>query len=98
MMSRRKKSKKRSESKPTTESRLNQVVFYVDECMHSGVLIARMRAMGARVEHAGAAFARATPDEEWLAACGDRGWFVLTRDKHIRRRILEREALETHGV
>jgi hypothetical protein len=57
-----------------------------------------MRALGADVQHAGAAFAFATPDEEWLAACGDRCWFVLTRDRHIRRRVLEREALQAHGV
>src|SRR5262249_38752192 len=60
--------------------------------------IARMRAMGARVEHAGLAFPRRTPDEEWLAVCGERRWVVLTRDKHIRRRVLEREALRIHGV
>lgn len=57
-----------------------------------------MRAMGAQVHHAGEAFPFATPDEDWLAACGDRQWFVLTRDKHIRHRILEREALQVHGV
>jgi hypothetical protein len=54
--------------------------------------------MGARVEHAGVAFARGTPDEEWLAACGERRWLVLTRDKYIRRRVVEREALQAHGV
>lgn len=57
-----------------------------------------MRAVGAQVHHAGVAFPHATPDEEWLAACGDRRWFVLTRDRQIRRRILEREAIEAHGV
>lgn len=54
--------------------------------------------MCAQVEHAGGAFPRGTPDEEWLAACGERRWLVLTRDKHIRRRILEREALQVYGV
>jgi hypothetical protein len=66
--------------------------------MHSRVLIARMRAMGAQVHHAGEAFPFATPDEDWLSACGDRLWFVLTRDKHIRHRVLEREALQMHGL
>jgi hypothetical protein len=54
--------------------------------------------MGAQVHHAGEAFPFATPDEEWLAACGGHQWFVLTRDKHIRHRVLEREALQAHGV
>jgi hypothetical protein len=66
--------------------------------MHSGVLIARVRAMGAQVHHAGEAFPFGTPDEEWLAGCGERRWLVLTRDKHIRHRVLEREALQVHGV
>jgi hypothetical protein len=56
-----------------------------------------MTAMGAVVEHAGVAFPRGTADEEWLAACGERR-LVLTRDKNIRRRVLEREALQAHGV
>ena len=78
-MSRTKRSKKRSESN-STEKRLSQVVFYIDECMHSRILIARMRAMGAQVQHAGDAFPFKTADEEWLAVCGEREWFVLTRD------------------
>lgn len=57
-----------------------------------------MEAIGARVEHAGVAFPRGIPDEEWLAACGERRWVVLTRDKHIRTRTIEREALQAHGV
>jgi hypothetical protein len=64
----------------------------------SRVLIARMRAMGAQVQNAGDAFPFKTADEEWLAACGERQWFVLTRDKYIRRRVLEREALQHHEV
>jgi hypothetical protein len=62
------------------------------------MLIERMKMVGAHVEHAGGAFPRGCPDEEWLAACGERRWIVLTRDKNIRRRALEREALQIHGV
>ena len=52
-----------------------------------------MRECGATVEHAGEAFPFGTQDEIWLTACGERGWIVLTRDKRIRRRVLEREAI-----
>lgn len=41
---------------------------------------------------------RGTPDEVWLTDCGERGWVVLTRDKRIRYRVLERNALQTAGV
>ena len=57
-----------------------------------------MRDYGATVEHAGEAFPFGTIDEEWLTACGERGWIVLTRDKRIRRRVLEREAIRRSGA
>jgi hypothetical protein len=37
-------------------------------------------------------------DEHWLERCGTEGWVVLTKDDAIRRRPLERQALERHGV
>jgi hypothetical protein len=57
-----------------------------------------MRATGAHVEHAGAAFPFGTPDETWLHGCGTRGWIVLTRDQRIRRRVLERDAIRQSGA
>lgn len=45
------------------------------------------------MEHAGGAFPFGTADAIWLHACGDRSWIALTRDKRIRRRVLEREAI-----
>lgn len=38
-------------------------------------------------------FAQDTPDEEWLTRAGQMGWIVLTKDKFIRKRPLERKAL-----
>jgi hypothetical protein len=38
-------------------------------------------------------FAQDTPDEEWLTRAGYEGWVVLTKDKLIRKRPIEREAL-----
>lgn len=57
-----------------------------------------MRAAGATVEHAGGAFPRGAQDHVYLAGCGAKGWIVLTRDKRIRRRELEKETLRRHGV
>jgi hypothetical protein len=39
-----------------------------------------------------------TPDDVWLARAGSEGWIVLTKDKLIRRRPLERQALIASGV
>jgi hypothetical protein len=38
-------------------------------------------------------FAQDTPDEEWLTRAGQEGWVVLTKDKLIRKRPIERHAL-----
>jgi hypothetical protein len=62
------------------------------------LLVDRLRECGATVEHAGAAFPFGTQDEIWLTACGERGWIALTRDKRIRRRVLEREAIRLSGA
>jgi hypothetical protein len=40
-----------------------------------------------------AIFAQDTPDEEWLTRAGREGWVVLTKDKLIRKRPIERDAL-----
>ena len=39
-----------------------------------------------------------TADEIWLAEAGRQGWVVLTRDKQIRRRYVERQAILDNNV
>lgn len=41
---------------------------------------------------------RATPDEDWLPIVGQAGWVVITRDRRIRSRPVERLRFEQHGV
>jgi predicted nuclease of predicted toxin-antitoxin system len=48
---------------------------------------------GATVELHRDHFTDDAPDTEWLTAVGARGWIVLTKDKAIRRKTAEREAL-----
>lgn len=43
-------------------------------------------------------FPQGTPDAVWLAEVGRHGWIVLTKDKSIRYRQLEIEALISSGV
>lgn len=40
----------------------------------------------------------ATPDSKWLAEAGRRQWIVILRDKRVRSRSREREALLQHGL
>jgi hypothetical protein len=39
-----------------------------------------------------------TPDVDWLAVIGQRGWVVVTKDQRIRVNALERMALRAAGV
>ncbi|MDQ3865023.1 MAG: hypothetical protein M3317_16290, partial [Actinomycetota bacterium] len=43
-------------------------------------------------------FRHDVPDEEWLAAAGQRGWLVITHDRKIRTRPGERSAIMENGV
>ena len=43
-------------------------------------------------------FPPATPDREWLAVAGREGWLVISRDKRIRRRPGERDAIRGNRV
>jgi hypothetical protein len=53
--------------------------------------------MGEKVIHHDERFPQDAPDEVWLPACAEAGWVVLTKDKAIRRRVIEREAHVTAG-
>ncbi len=43
-------------------------------------------------------FAHDTPDEHWLAEAGRQDWVVVTRDKRIRTRPRERQAINENGT
>lgn len=66
--------------------------FYVDRCLGKAVANA-LRAAGANVEVHDDHFAQAALDEDWIPQVAARGWVILTKDKNIRRRAEEREAV-----
>lgn len=96
MGERRKKSKKRSGA--NWRKQLKRHSFFLDQCLGRGKIAAALRGAGARVilheEH----FPANAPDTVWLPAVGRRGWAVLTKDKEIRRREIERQALLHAGI
>jgi len=57
-----------------------------------------MRQAGARVEVHADHFADDAPDDVWLPVVGAHGWIVVTKDKAIRHRSNELEALKTARV
>src|SRR5205823_7286351 len=68
--------------------------FYVDRCLGKAVANA-LRAAGADVQIHDDHFAQAALDEDWIPRVADQGWVILTKDKNIRRRRGEREAVLT---
>jgi len=74
------------------------LTFFLDESLDGASLVAALRDAGALIERLTDHFPRGTPDEVWLTRAGQRGWIVLTRDKRIRYRQLERLALHAAKV
>jgi hypothetical protein len=74
------------------------LTFFLDESLDSGSIVTALREAGATVERLTDHFPKGTPDEKWLAEAGRRHWIVITRDKRIRYRKLERLALHEAGV
>ena len=72
-------------------------MFFIDASMGKAVGI-RLRDEGLTVELHNDHFAEGTPDTEWLAVGGAKGWIVLTKDTRIRHRPNERQALLSAGV
>lgn len=68
-----------------------------DENLSVG-LVKGLREFGEDVHHITEYFPAGTPDEEWLKFIGENGWFLITRDKRIRRRPIEKEALKRYKI
>jgi hypothetical protein len=74
------------------------LVFFIDRSLGRKQVAQALRESGARVEVHDDHFPQTTPDVEWLAEVGRRGWVVLSKDERIRRNRIEREALEAARV
>ena len=42
--------------------------------------------------------AQDAPDDEWISLAGQARWVVITKDKHIRHRASELEAVKAHSA
>jgi len=71
--------------------------FFFDENL--GVQLSNgLKAFGEDTCHLTDVLDGGTPDEEWLQYIGERGWFLITVDRRIRRRPLEIGALRKYKV
>ncbi len=74
------------------------LTLFLDESLDSHSVVSALRDAGATVVRHTEQFPRGVADEIWLGQAGKSGWIVLTRDKRIRYRQLERLALQAAGV
>jgi hypothetical protein len=74
------------------------LTVFLDESLDSNSIAQALSVAGATVERLTKHFPKGTDDDVWLTLAGSNGWVVLTRDKRIRYRRLERLALHTAGV
>lgn len=74
------------------------LALFLDESLDSLSVVTALRDAGATVERHTEHFARGVADDVWLTEAGKNGWIVLTRDKRIRYRQLERLALQAAKV
>ena len=95
MAERQRKSKKPSATK--AESLLEASTFFVDRCLGKTIGIT-LRGAGLKVELHSDHFEDDSPDEVWISEVGRQGWIVLTKDKAIRRRDVELQAVVDANV
>jgi len=74
------------------------LVFFVDRSLGRKVIPGALRAAGAAVRVHDDFFPQDAKDQVWLAEVGRHGWIVLTKDKHIRYREVEIQALLAANV
>jgi len=71
--------------------------FIFDENL-SPNLVRGLKEFGEDVEHITEIVKQGTPDKEWLRIVGENGWYLITRDKRIRQRPIEKDALKIFAV
>ena len=75
----------------------HEVVYFTDRDLGHR-FPARLRAAGLLVERHDDHFDQLTPDSEWIAEVGRRGWVAITRDARIRYSPMALETLMTSGA
>jgi len=95
MAAKERKSKKRSAASST---RPDGFVLFLDRCLGRHVVAEALRTAGSEVEVHADHFREDAPDDEWLDWVGRKGWLVLTKDKRIRYRQTEFEAVVQANV
>jgi hypothetical protein len=94
MTPRRRKSTKQSAANSRQRLNPRDVTILVDECLRRYAVPESLKAAGARVVLHSEMFRSGVDDEEWLRALAGRSDIsVISKDRQIRKRTLEHEAV-----
>jgi hypothetical protein len=96
MAQRKKTSSKQSDT--NIKKRLEETVFFIDRCIYSKALFQALSDFGLNLEIHDNHFENDAEDPVWLVECGKHNWVVLSKDKNIKKNLLERQALLNAGV
>lgn len=69
------------------------LIFFVDESLGNKVIANALRKESVIVKIHNDYFPPGAKDEEWLLSVGKKGWIILTKDKRIRYRNIEKHAV-----
>ena len=67
--------------------------LFLDRNLGKNIIAERLRSENIKVEVHDNHLPINAPDEEWIALVGKMGWVAITRDKHIRYRTAEINAI-----
>ena len=98
MAAARKKSARQSAT--SGGGRPDRLIFFIDECLGRKALPDALRAAGHDVVLHHEHFGPGADDVDWLTALFDQRetWVVVTKDKKIKKRPLEKQALMASGL
>ncbi|MDZ7703513.1 MAG: hypothetical protein U5L04_03395 [Trueperaceae bacterium] len=73
-------------------------VYFVDRSIGKKGFSEALRQANIKLEIHDKHFAQNTPDIVWIPQVSQQGWVIITADKHIRYRQIERQAVESSNA
>ena len=95
MSARIRKSKKRSGARSTP---LPESTLFLDRNLGRHIIADRLRSEGMTVEVHDDHLPLDAPDEKWIALVGSMSWVAITKDRNVRYRAAELQAIRRHSA
>ncbi len=93
-----KKRKSRKQSAVNSRRLLEELVFYLDRNLGKHIIADTLRYSGVEVEIHDDHLPINAPEEHWIELVGQRNWIAITKDKNIRYRTAEIEAIRKYNA